>query len=151
MSDGVASPSLDGASAQEESVSASAAGRSRVLRLRLLFLRVEPDFCRFLPGGPRFRVELVDKTVELKIGLAVGARDQVPFGGVNRAQRGALTPGQNERQAVLGDRAVVECGFVEDQRRGGFVAFNAVAVEKRDGEFDLRVGIVGERGLNSRA
>ena len=32
-----------------------------------------------------------------------------------------LTPGQNERQAVLGDRAVVECGFVEDQRRGGFV------------------------------
>src|SRR5277367_3949076 len=130
MSDGVASPSLDGASVQEESVSASAAGRSRVLGLRLLFLRVEPDFCRFLPGGPRFRIELVDESVELELGLAVGARDQVPFGGVDRAQRGALTPGQNERQPVLGDGAIVERCFVEDQRRESLVALDAIAVEK---------------------
>ena len=50
---------------------------------------VDPGLCRFLAGGARVCWNLVDKIVELEVGLAAGARDEVPFGRLDRIDRRA--------------------------------------------------------------
>ncbi len=115
--------------------------RPRGLRL---FERVDPRLRLLRSFRHRRRVELGHEIVERDVGLAAGARDQVPFHGADRIARGTQAAGENAREAVLGDRAAVLRGLAEDRGGGVFVAGNAVAVIERDGVFDLRVGVVGK-------
>ncbi len=101
----------------------------------------------FSPAARVSGIELVDKGVELEIGLAAGARDKPPFGGFDRIDRRADAAEQDARQPVLGDGAAVQRRLAEDRGGGLLVRRDTVAVVKRDRILDLRVDIVGERGL----
>src|SRR3569623_1396903 len=84
---------------------------------------------------------------EPRPGAGVGVfGEQMPFDTLDLVLGHLLAFDQDMSQSVLRDRASLARGAVQERHGGAFVAFDAAAVEQREGVFDLGIEIVGECG-----
>ena len=101
--------------------------------------RVEPGLGGLLGGGAGVGRRACRRSRRASRSVSPrGLGDQVPFGRLDRIGRRAAALGEDAREPVLGDGAAAQRRLAEQRRGGLFVLGDAVAVEQRDGIFDLR-------------